>query len=855
MMMHRAIAGLLLFALLAPSGANAGLYTDVQAIVREEAAITIAEPIVRHFAAFIAGAWERDINPLLQADVTVCAEQCVSDEGIRPCQEGDPRPALRDAMTSGRCDDLTNAVQRMVAEEEWIRSTGRQMQAAAFAQEQVIEERPEDPDAIAAHLEAIVGVWAPGGETVNKDDEAKVDDRRMRVVPIASVLPPAQVATVQDTISEVDDALTALRVTWMEDPDGTGPQEPSLVSIDERQTAAVWRYRFGVRFARGDREPQFPPPVVSAEDATGERQYVGRRWTAVETALLKIWSLLPRDPQAFSPPLGRDEVAVFALEQPGLASARNVEVWARVDGNGAEDHPFGDVGLRWIVAGEPVLPSLLTDAALSCVNGCNGDAVCAALCGADGNGVILGGEYPPEPEDGTGLCSQPLASRGALCRPMTMSPGGASPCEESPDPQTGAVILTKCDMACPRGRNDDGTCIITAAGPDVCAASWDAGVIEPATACRVELQCDTTCPLEKTSEGIVNVCIPADSTLPGTYALLLALAHAGTACHVPPGTPLIPEDAPPDVALDACCSREQEAFRVACQAMATDGVFTDLPPVDGVPVTAQTCAEAMADRECSEVQELGHCPSSWEYPSSFAAYIAAAAQRNPASVPASCTEAMNEETRDARVAGAIAQLDDGGICTPGRVTTYRNSVGNNLCYLGKCIEQGWETHAVIGGRQPLSVGDGIAPVTSLFPEDDAAARVAPPAPGESGLPPYLPGALLAALEQSLCAANGLPALLPPSRCGFDVRRAIVEGGGDPLAIGASAFGQSRELLQGTAHASMAQAMGIRASSDAFARYMTTAAAPLAGVLRSAADLLSAMTTVQFPVEMCPLGPA
>lgn len=204
---------------------------------------------------------------------------------------------------------------------------------------------------------------------------------------------------------------------------------------EEQRTAAVWRYGGGVRLVAGERAPRFPAPTFGPGSGPGtERQFLSKRWTNLEQAMLALWNALPKD---FDPPLAPEEGGslVFPKEIIRAYFPDTITLWARSDGDAKGKHPFGDIGLGWTIPVEPVFPSLLSE---------EGEA-------------ILGGTYPPQLPEGRTLCTDPFGQRGYLCRPreedraLCPPPGNADPA---------AITLTTCASDVPARQ--------TTAGPDVC---------------------------------------------------------------------------------------------------------------------------------------------------------------------------------------------------------------------------------------------------------------------------------------------------------------------------------------------------------------------------------------------------
>lgn len=224
---------------------------------------------------------------------------------------------------------------------------------------------------------------------------------------------------------------------------------------DEERTAAVWRYRHGYQFIRGDHGPPiWPlPPVVPFHKESDpkdpqngldtERQHLFRRVEDIEKALEDIWNLeaiqkIKDDPNAIDPPLKKGEIVLFVFPPKIVERTlpQNILVWARLeyaDRTYAKDrkapYTWGDIGLQWHIPIDPVAPSLI---------------------GFSSQKPILGGQYPPnpidnktgKPLDGLGLCVHPTGRQGYLCRART--PLGEEVCQEEIEPEPDTIILARC---------------------------------------------------------------------------------------------------------------------------------------------------------------------------------------------------------------------------------------------------------------------------------------------------------------------------------------------------------------------------------------------------------------------------
>jgi dienelactone hydrolase len=230
--------------------------------------------------------------------------------------------------------------------------------------------------------------------------------------------------------------------TWSDDL--MQQRTKSLILSKERMIDAVWHYQHGVRFVQGARAPEFAPlPRDPAAAPGSQMQYRDASVPALESALHALWDELPKIEQA-------NHVTLYTLPkslQQFLPD--NVLVWAQTGEN------YGDAGLAWDVPTDPVLPSLVTR---------TGTAVTP----------VLGGAYPSQPQDLTGLCSHPLAHPGLLCSAAQGGPSSVGRCPLPASLPNNVITLTSCQADEPVRR--------TIAGPDSCKdVTWPKGPLKEVT--------------------------------------------------------------------------------------------------------------------------------------------------------------------------------------------------------------------------------------------------------------------------------------------------------------------------------------------------------------------------------------
>lgn len=834
-----------------PVDAAMPLYDRIKQTIERETGKEEIDPPV---AAFVAAVLSNPSFTITTGEVT----RIVRGEGQAVC-------GARANASVLDCDALIDTVERLVEREERIRALGRSLQAIATSYELPISDLPGRALSTANDLRGIQNIWGAGTGSIK----------------IASAGPPIRI------ISADPDTFRTLFTDIGE----------SLETLpEEERIAAVWRYQYGVRLVRGERAPRFPAPYIDSSSGPGtERQYLFKRWDALEEALIAVWNLLLT--ATFDPPLGTNETVYYTIPANLLDETMpdNIMLWMHIDGNPAESHPFGDVGLQWSTPLEPVLPSLQSET----------------------GSFILGGRYPPEPAvpyddemvpiDGAGLCSSPTALRGYLCRPYEQVPPELrcpKPDEPVPPdtielrhclqpPAEGGVwcclgsgrtcrqvkntgscsIFGGVSSDTPEGcslngcRVPKGATRVTIAGPDTCRElTWkDAKPFDINRQCKLELRCAPSCApgmdsftLLKDGTGVVRVCVNENTSGPATYAVYRALVRAYQFCKEPPSkTPTEPyRDMTIDEATRACCRGEGEANQAVCAMMERDGMFEAGANYEGVPFNAETCAETLTHWMCSQ-NEMKGCYLSRFYPAGFpGALFGYIDGRNPSNVPDLCTDATHGITRDPRIAAmkeTIEKRDD--LCDPGQVNQYKNRIGNNLCYIGQCVEQSEELHRLGGARTPATVSDELTPWDSALTGTPLGNLLMNPPIIQGQLPTYRPGLLIRTVEQALCQLQGLPPRTPPILCAINPVRQLREHRTTGME---TVFGLLTQEEQYAVSAedllTLSPAIGSRIGTSLYGTYLRDATRSFAGVLTIANRLLNELTHIAFPIEMCPISP-
>ncbi|TSC80515.1 MAG: hypothetical protein G01um101425_169 [Candidatus Peregrinibacteria bacterium Gr01-1014_25] len=869
--MKRTLAILGMFLLLVPHLVQASIYETILNQERQHALLETGEPVVRLFAAGILASrapfdnWQMspaDINLLLRGDRgAACAAQCSGESGTTSCSSGGS--VTRRALGDAECEELVSDVEQLTQREGEVRASGRRLHRLAAGQEVLLGDPTNTSNSLALHFETVISLWVPGtGSSLTGQR------RRFRVMSAKDLLTKTlSEERLKEMIDDVDAKLTNLKAGVQTD------EAPSEIhrTIYDRVTAAAWRYRGGVRLVSGARAPTYPAPDAYRSETNLERQYLFMRWEDLEQALMRLWNSLPQNPTDYSPALIEDEIVLitFAGKDTSLTQNPDVAIWARMDGNTEENHPEADIGLFVELPTEPVLPSLLSANAVSCLSSCGGSNSCEQQCLAQSSALVLGGTYPPEPTDEAGrpapadgrvLCSDPIAQEGYLCSPVPSN--ATSSCKESVSTQNGAIVLTRCTASTASGR--------TVAGADACEpVRWRDDVFDPTYDCRVSVTCQADCGEgmeerveQKTADGRVSVCISDPSktgAAPATYRIIGRLAQANLPCGREAGWSPYDGVDDPDRKREICCRMEGEVNAVACQAMAEDGVFSDenglpLTASGSIPFSAQTCAEALTDQSCDKLQNVGRCPTSWDYPEEFVQTLNTfVGQRAPASVARSCTQALKNP--DPRITAAVKALQrDDRVCTPNRTVRYRNSIGNNVCYAAQCAEQSLETHRLAPGRMPLAVNDGAFPTDDRLGVTGNTWDTAPIESMAGRIPAYEPQRLFLSLEAALCQSSGLPPLSPGVACRYNLRLADLQGPRFALTPPSTGLDQGTDIRD-AGSISLLPAAGVRAGAFLQAEYLRGVLDPLTSLLQAAERLLSNIRSTTPPSTMCPLGPS
>lgn len=876
--MRRSIASIgLALLLLAPAGAAAqtNLYdlmrtiTDQELLQSKEGAIKVEKP-VRDFVA------------------AIFRNQGVTSQDVELAVSNSPRFCSNRKQDIFACVQLREPIRELAERESRIRALGRDLQIIATGSEAPAQDFATDQLNLPLRSQGILRIWRAGTDnTAIRSSGALV-----RTVELLPTLTPDQEQNLtpdqQFDREALRDALQAFADHLAELRTGTDDLE--------QFHGAVWRYQHGLRHVQGRAGPDYLPLQSGSLLSVPEWQFLGARWDQLEEDMEYIKILMP-DPNALTPPLKEGEVVMFYLSEDARAifDAMNVAPWMTYE-KSDPDFFIADIGLKWRTAVQPVLPSLCREQIGQVRSGDECDPIlggttviaqsltAATRAAGDGTitstgaGVFLSasasGTIIPELLRPSGLCLGPLSRSGYLCRAMSQGKGREA-CEELTVPDPNKVVLTRCQA--------DGEVRETLSGPDVCSQyNWQ--VTPQRASCQPQIDCsrsvnfaDPRFPVRKV-DGAIQIPLGQGSELPPPYEGVKLLEHAFQICPLPEGTDLFDQ---PDPAMQnaSCCRQSRDAYTAACEAMAADGLFGTGATVErfnvlGRPLNARTCADILADSAC-RARGYGVCQDTFtrtdtdqtvsqmrlvllqQVRTQWQQRNQPVADVNPGY--GSCTwikdGVTDDEQGDTRIEAWVRTVEQIGTeaCIPGQTIEYQNTIGNNLCMLGTCVEESFERHRIAPGRQPFAVGDQAYPYDACIPlPKDGGTLTAIPPELSTAIPPYRPGLLAQTLDTALCQTIGLPSASPPARCAFNPARRLSLPLPSPVQNALDILDQDRESSAPAEGLSlMAEAVASRIGTELYRGYLEDSANNLSRITDAASRLLDRFSTVEFPSAMCP----
>ena len=514
---------------------------------------------------------------------------------------------------------------------------------------------------------------------------------------------------------------------------------------------------------------------------------------------------------------------------------------------------------------------------------------------------ILGGRYakpPIEPLPDDKMCAMPFSSQGYLCRPVD---DAYCPSPEKEKPKTGPppkpkneIVLTACNPDQLKGVIRDAVM-----GIDAClVGGWrtnpvgyknEDGEIEPpedtpaldedeithpyhCSNCAVDIYCDGegdikgapddgncdkgfAISLDKMANGVLYVCLPKED--PGlSYLLLHELVHAQQKCDLPPLTSI-------NATKEACCSSEVPAYTAQCNALAEDG------NLKGTGVSVALCASVLSNMSCLHLADPDPKDSKKKLPPCSDDGISIdkinevlkilndeVFDRNAAGRPTTCEEVIEEsyatgKASKARTASQISSLPR--VCSPECIAEYRNTIGNNMCYLAQCIEQSVEEQRMLPGRWTYVVEGQSFPWDAETKPDPLIGAVLPTPPLPfSRLPDYRPQRLAIELDLALCQQNGLPLQQIPIECAFKVIRQLAIAPTDLPMFSSSILKQTVQESSVTwGLQTSAPAIGTRVATELYKKYLSYAGKAFAELINNANSMFGGIANIEFPTLHCP----
>ncbi len=795
--------GIVLSTLLAavPAAAQVSVYESARADVLQESAYFEVGPEVATFARAVLAAKGKTLSAAqVERSLRLPPSAVCNNRPLATDDESEADSANDDEDRS-ECLETIERLQHILRRESAVQALGRDLQAIAASAELATDSYPGMGSETLLVTEAIRTIW--GHPTSGSR------------------------------------ATLSVRA-WPEDVDFSAINGALGALNREERTGAVWRALYGTRFARGERGRlnDADTPDNPQNGPGTERQYLFKEQPALDEALLGLRSTLLGDDLDDAAEQENQPGRIIALYPP-KSLGNNVVVWVSSD----------DVGLRQQTPIQPVLPSL----------------------GTDGS-AIAGGTWPPAPpgpsrppvspsptDDSAGLCLDPVAADGFLCRALA---DDLSPCQEDAPNVAESIALAACT-------DIDQETKATVAGPQLCSEfDWQADGFNPDEQCTPQLECADTCTdesgefndetqfhvyMKEDKDGlpaVARACVKEGGDLLPAYRLLQAASGIRLTCEQENGVD-VGTNLPPEELGFACCSQLEQQATVMCRAMEEDGVFAE----DDGSRAISTGGEAFGVGSCALAFAVEYCgpQCGGPQPEGFLEELIDRANTNPAGLPERCEDARDE----ARVQALIAEaevIDEA--CSPERETSMPNTILANACYAGSCLERSLKLHNLVPGFGALTAMDQTMPQTPEMAERDGQRNVDVSPLRTPRLPTYEPARVMGDFDAAFCQLNGLPPQTPPTVCAVDPLRRVSL----PLAEG---FNQQANLDQQRAELTAAQQAFIRTGLPTGTRlgdriFLEALQAPVEGLAESVETsivLLQDLAAVDFTPELCPLSPS
>lgn len=653
------------------------------------------------------------------------------------------------------CIQVQDKLKTVAERNSWLRSLGRDLQAITSGYEAGVDGYPGKAVDVIAKLPGINYLW----RATNDPFITPILETLTRARPWPQGYADEVKEKAKAVISELDD----LKDTWQDKED------------DSEFTAAIWRYRHGVRYVKNaegedcEEENEKLDEYITCLQENDDPDYceatygdnkpdpsmimLQRRWCDLEEKMEDLIEVLERD----NVDVASDEQVIYPTytDKP-----KNAAIWMRHD----------DVGLQWYLPLEPVQATLFHPKYAECIDDGTDIATCAERFSEY---LIRGGRYPaklgedervqqpnltgggdvpalpddveedeirrrnaivPEPELGKGICSHPFAKRGYLCRSIESEACDITQQQEEGLRRigTGGIVLTRCEP-----ERFHGDTARTTSGPNVCGVGgWreyvsqnivrdtpqkQPDMVPPACAnCWIDVECKEECvqgdnSLAKTEyakrNGNVIEVCIPNNPQPKGEAYYLLMHELIHAQQICHESNL---DSYKRVGLTLPSYEKAQA----CCAAEREAYLTQckLMALDGIlekaGISIDQCASAYTNFSCSAHDQD---PSDNEYvcTNDGVNYNAISARINEVRVEMADELDLPTTCAQALEHPRIQAIYNSLIpsCNPACAVEYQNTIGNNLCYAAQCIEETHEFARDIPGRV------GLTELSQSFPWD------------------------------------------------------------------------------------------------------------------------------------------
>lgn len=448
--------------------AQADIYDKILESVKQEAQTKEADLAIQRFAA--GTYYDHELTTIDDADKRATFEiekeeyvdMALKEQVLEMC--GSQKDRKNQYIT---CLQAQQQLRRLVEKNTWPRALGRDLQAIASGYEAGIEGYPGKVVDVIAKFAGITNIWRATNDPF--------------VTPILEVLtraepwPQGKEEDIENKAAEVEGAVKSLEVKKDEKTDRT------------KFTAAVWRYRHGVRYVQshegedcedfnakldeyldcvqGGRDEAECNAEFGDERSDPSMIMLQHRWCDVEDKLIELSDIIQEDPIE----IGNEEHIIYPSH---VNEDANLYIWIRRD----------DVGLQPYIPLEPVQATLYHPDYDDCIDGGNihdcydrfteylirggkypskiGDEERKQQPSINGGGEVH--EIPDdqeeedtrknnsvveEPDPGDGICSHPFGKRGYLCRNIEYEACDITQKQQDQllDAGTGGIVLTSCE--------------------------------------------------------------------------------------------------------------------------------------------------------------------------------------------------------------------------------------------------------------------------------------------------------------------------------------------------------------------------------------------------------------------------